>query len=229
MAGNVEPFADTQETPAVRGFLHRPAAPRGDGLVLTHGAGSDCNAPLLRALAEAFAGTGWSVLRCDLPYRQSRPHGPPRGSDAEDRAGLRRALQVLRKLAPGRVFLGGLSYGGRQASMLAAEEAGLADGLLALSYPLHPPGKPSQLRTAHLPKLQVPALFVSGSQDPFGSPAEIQEALRVIPAQVSLLLVEGCGHDLGFGRLARAGVQDLPQRIVRAFQELLGPSVPPRS
>jgi uncharacterized protein len=223
MPGSVEPFADSEGAPAVRGFLHRPAAVPSDGLVLTHGAGSDCNAPLLRALGEAFSESGWSVLRCDLPYRQSRPHGPPRGSGADDRAGLRRAVQALRKLVPGRVFLGGQSYGGRQGTMLAAEEAGLADSLLVLSYPLHPPGKPAQLRTGHLPKLHTPALFVSGSEDPFGSPAELQDALRLIPGRTSFLLVEGAGHDLGFGRRARAGMQDLPSRIVHAFREFCGP------
>lgn len=219
MPGSVEPFSDSQATPAVRGFLHRPVTPPRDVLVLTHGAGSDSNAPLLRVLAETLAEAGWSVLRCDLPFRQTRPHGPPRGSDAEDRAGLRRAVQVCRGLFAGRVLLGGHSYGGRQATMLAAEEAGLVDGLLLLSYPLHPPQKPDQLRTRHLPKLQTPALFVSGSQDPFGSPSELEAALRLMPGKVSLLLIEGAGHDLGFGRKAKAGLQEVPQRIARAFRE----------
>src|SRR6202521_4809384 len=94
-----EPFADTSVEPHVRGFLHRPALPSGDGLVLTHGAGSNSKAPLLVALAEAFAGAGVTVLRCDLPYRQSRPYGPPRPGDAaHDREGLRNAVSVLRKL-----------------------------------------------------------------------------------------------------------------------------------
>ena len=103
--------------------------------------------------------------------------------------------------------------------MLAEEEPALADGLLLLSYPLHPPEKPDQLRTKHLPKLQTPALFVSGSQDPFGSPSELEAALRLIPGKVSLLLIEAAGHDLGFGRKAKAGLQDAPQRIAHAFRE----------
>src|SRR3954466_12943282 len=120
MPAHVEPFSNSDETPAVRGFLHRPlerSASTGDALVLTHGAGGDCNAPLLVALAEKFADAGWTVLRCDLPFRQLRAHGPPRGSGSEDRDGLRRAVQVLRKLVPGSVFLGGQSYGGRQGTM----------------------------------------------------------------------------------------------------------------
>src|SRR6476469_1596420 len=112
MPAHIEPPSDTAGTPAVRGFLHRPAKPSGDGLVLTHGAGGNCNAPLLVALAEKFAEQGWMVLRCDLPFRQTRPTGPPRGNGSEDRDGLRRAVQVLRELVPerGRVFLGGQSY-----------------------------------------------------------------------------------------------------------------------
>jgi uncharacterized protein len=219
--GSTEAFTDSEQIPTVRGFLHRPAESSGDGLVLTHGAGGNCTAPLLVALAEQLADAGWTVLRCDLPFRQLRPSGPPRGNGSEDRDGLRRAVSVVRKLVAGRVLVGGQSYGGRQATMLAAAEPGLADGLLLLSYPLHPPGKPAQLRTTHLPKIQMPSLFVSGSKDPFGSPSEIESALRLIPAPVAFLLIEGSGHDLGFGRRVRPGMADVPQRIVRAFLEHL--------
>src|SRR5579862_6184056 len=97
-----EPLIDTSVDPNVRGFIHLPATPAKDGLVLTHGAGSNSRAPLLMALAEAFAAAGVTVLRCDLPYRQSRPHGPPRPGDAaHDREGLKNAVAALRNLAPG--------------------------------------------------------------------------------------------------------------------------------
>src|SRR5688500_6220673 len=139
VAGSFHRAADGR--PTVRGVLHRPASPARDGLVLTHGAGGNCGAPLLVALGDAFAAAGVTVLRCDLPYRQARPKGPPFPSGAaRDRDGLRQAVRELRWILPGRVFVGGQSYGGRQASMLAADEPGLADGLLLLSYPLHPPG-----------------------------------------------------------------------------------------
>src|SRR5271169_5504212 len=155
----IESFTNQEAgQPVVRGFLHRPNGDAIAALVLTHGAGSNCRVPLLVAIAEAFAAGGIAVLRCDLPFRQSRPHGPPFGNGANDRSGLRRAVEVLREIVPGRTFLGGHSYGGRQASMLAAEDPAIAHGLLLLSYPLHPPGKPQQLRTAHFPKLQTPAL-----------------------------------------------------------------------
>ncbi len=216
-----EQFANTSLDPAVRGFLHRPAASSGDGYVLTHGAGGNCQAPLLVALAEAFAGAGFTVLCCNLPYRQARSFGPPRPADAaRDREGLRNAVAALRKLVLGRMFLGGHSYGGRQATMLCAEEPGLVDGLLLTSYPLHPPGRPDQLRIQHLPKLQTPALFVEGTQDPFGSIVEMESALKLVPAKTSLLQVEGHGHDLGFKGKTRN--DDLPAIVLAEFQKLFG-------
>ena len=185
----------------VRGFLHMPAGGSEFGLVITHGAGSNCQAPLLMAVATAFCDEGVSVLRCDLPFRQKRPKGPPSPAmAAADRAGLRSAVQALRALVPGRTYLGGHSYGGRQASMLAAEEARVADALLLLSYPLHPPQKPDQLRSAHFPKIQMPAIFVHGTSDPFGTLDEIEAAVRMIPAPTQLLPIEGAGHDLRHGR-----------------------------
>ena len=196
--------------PAVSGFLHRPAGDATAGLVLTHGAGSNCRAPLLVAMAEAFAAAGIAVLRCDLPFRQARPHGPPFGNGSQDRAGLRRAVEVMREIAPARTFLGGHSYGGRQASMLAAEDPAVATGLLLLSYPLHPPNKPDQLRTAHFPKLFTPVLFVHGCRDPFGSLDEMRTARSLIPATTELLQIEGAGHDLGRGNYDVLAVKVLP-------------------
>ena len=220
MTSLVEHFSDTTRDPAVRGFLHRPGNAPNDGLVLTHGAGSNAQAPLLVALADALCGAGFTVLRCNLPYRQERPQGPPRPGDAaRDRHGLRNAVDAMRTLVTGRIFLGGHSYGGRQSSMMAAEDPGLAAGLLLLSYPLHPPRKPEQLRTQHLPQLQTPALFVSGTRDPFGSTEEMKDALKLIPARTELLTVEGAGHDLDFRKKGSGESVPLDQRILQAFQK----------
>ncbi len=198
----------------VRGFLHVPASPSGDGLVLTHGAGADCQSALLIALATASSESGLTVLRCDLPFRQSRPHGPPpRGSAERDQAGVRTAVEVMRQKISGRVFLGGHSYGGRQSTMLAAAEPGLADGLLLLSYPLHPPKKPEQSRTTHFPDLRTPSLFVQGSRDGMGTIEEIQEALKLIPARTELVILQGAGHELASART----VHDAVKTIVKAF------------
>src|SRR5271166_4796309 len=212
-------FRDDSLEPAVRGYLHLPANPHGDALILTHGAGSNCSTPLLLALSETFAGHGYVVLRCDLPFRQERRTGPPFPGNAErDRAGLRNAVAAVRKSIAGRIFLGGHSYGGRQATMLCASEPELVSGLLLLSYPLHPPRKPEQLRIQHLPNLRTPSLFVHGTRDPFGSPEEIAKALQLIPAKTGLMEVEGAGHDLGFKGKARAS--ELPASILARFEEL---------
>jgi uncharacterized protein len=209
-------FSDLAAEPAVRGFVHEPPQPNGAGLVLTHGAGANCQSKLLVALAGAFADAGCLVLRCDLPFRQSRPHGPPfPAMAARDREGLRRAVDVLRSKTHGHIFLGGHSYGGRQSSMLAAEQPQLAAGLLLLSYPLHPPRKPAELRTAHFPQLKTPSLFVHGGRDPFGSHDEMRAALTLSPAKTLLMEVEGAGHEL----LGKKAEENLPSRIVQAFQE----------
>ncbi len=214
-ASSIRDFADNAADPKVRGYLHVPGTPNNDGLVLTHGAGSNAQAPLLIALAETFSANGFTVLRCDLPYRQSRSFGPPGPGDApRDRAGLENALAAMSKFSA-RLFMGGHSYGGRQSSMLAAEDPTLVTALLLLSYPLHPPRKPDQQRTQHLPDLRTPALFVSGTRDPFGSIAELTQALKMIPAKTKLLAIEGAGHDLGFK--GKAKQEELPRLIFSEF------------
>ena len=187
---------------SVQGFLHQPETTAHAGIVLTHGAGANSQSALLVAAAQAFCVAGFTVLRIDLPFRQRRPSGPPfPATAAQDRAGLQAALEFLKPKVSGPLYLGGHSYGGRQATMLAAEVPGVAAGLLALSYPLHPPTKPDQLRTAHLPALRTPTLFVQGTKDGFGSIEEMRSALALIPARTELLAITGAGHDLARGRL----------------------------
>jgi len=234
---SIREFTDPSADPPVRGFLHIPEAPTGNGLILTHGAGANSQAPLLRALAETFAAAGFTVLRCDLPFRQVRSFGPPGPGDAaRDRAGLKNAIAAVKKTmgAPpladvarggtspdsdaGSIFLAGHSYGGRQASMLCAEEPNLAAGLLLLSYPLHPPRRSEQQRTQHLPDLHTPTLFVHGTRDPFGSIEELERAIKMIPAKTKLLTVEGAGHDLGFRGKTRN--EALLAAVLAEFQRL---------
>src|ERR1051326_1708513 len=115
----VAQFSEAAMDPPIRGYLHTPDVSNRRGLVLTHGAGSNSQAPLLIALAENFCEAGYTVLRCDLPYRQARSFGPPGPGDAaRDRAGLKNAIAAVKKLVTGEVFLGGPSYGGRQSSIL---------------------------------------------------------------------------------------------------------------
>ena len=184
------------ETDDLRGVLHMPEQATGDALALTHGAGSDASAPLLVSLSRAFCEAGMIVLRYDLPFRVAGGSPTSPAAQARDREGVGRAVQALRQRAKGRVFAGGHSYGGRQTAMMAAERPDLADGLLLLSYPLHPPRKPDQPRTGFFPEWRTPGLFVHGTRDPFGTLEELRGAIQVIPARVDLLVVEGAGHDL---------------------------------
>jgi hypothetical protein len=156
---------------------------------------------LLVQLARTFASSGVSVLRIDLPFRQKKRFGPPHPATAVlDRSGLRDAVIAMRELVSGPVYLGGHSYGGRQASILASEDPDIVAALLLLSYPLHPPRKPEELRTGHFHKLRTPTLFVHGTADPFGTPEEMRAAVALIPAAKDLVFVDGAGHDLARGK-----------------------------
>ena len=206
------------EKPGIRGILHRPErGANGDGLVLTHGAGGNAASPLLAAAADAFTAAGFTVLRCDLPFRQKRPRGPPSSaSAAADRAGLRSAVEAMRERVSGQVVLGGVSYGGRQATILAADKPWIAAALLLFSYPLHPPGRPEQWRTEHFPRVRLPALFVQGTRDPFGAPEELRGAVAAIPSPARIIAIDGAGHEL------KRGDFDLPT-VVAALRDLADP------
>ena len=155
------------------------------------------------------------MLRYDLPFRQRRRFGPPSADGAADRKGLFEAAAELRKQVSGPVYIGGHSYGGRQASILAVEEPETCDGLLLLSYPLHPPKRPDALRTGHFSQLHTAALFVQGAKDPFASAAEIQAAVQSIPAPSAISMVEDSGHDLSKGAF------DVRHKIVLPFEQLM--------
>src|SRR5262249_44156373 len=127
------------------------------------------------------------------------------------------AVAVLREELGGRVFLGGQSYGGRQASMLAAGDPSVADALILLSYPPHPPRKPAPLRTAHLPGLQTPPLFIQGTKDAFGTLQEIEQARALVPATTRLCPVANGGH----GLVTKKNVREVAADIAVAFLDFL--------
>jgi hypothetical protein len=155
------------------------------GLFLAPGAGSSKDHSSLLAIERAVAPL--PVIRHDFPYRRE-------GRRAPDRAPKAIADIVEHVPGPGWV-LGGRSFGGRMCSMAVAD--GLpAAGLVLISYPLHPPGKPDTLRTEHLPRITVPCLFISGTRDAFGTREELERATARIPGSVTHAWVEGKGHDL---------------------------------
>ena len=164
------------------------------GLFLTPGAGSGRDHPTLVALEEALAPL--PVARVDFPYRREGRKAPDRAPKlvafTREEAGV--VAADLGVDAAGLVFRG-RSMGGRICSMAVAEGMPAA-GLVLISYPLHPPGKPEKLRIEHLPQLDLPCLFVSGTKDPFGTPDEFAEHLATIPGPVTVHWVDGKRHDL---------------------------------
>ncbi|HLN16231.1 MAG TPA: alpha/beta family hydrolase [Acidimicrobiales bacterium] len=178
-----------------------PDTPRGPrstpaGLVLTPGAGADRNQSALVAIDAALDEVGVAVRRIDFPYRIAGRRSPDRppvliAAVAEAADSLATELGV----APKRVALGGRSMGGRMCSMAVAD--GLqAAALVLVSYPLHPPGRPDQLRVEHFARLDVPCLFVSGTKDTFATPEELQREVRVIPGPVTTVFLDGGDHGL---------------------------------
>jgi uncharacterized protein len=172
--------------------LKRPDGTSPLGLLLAPGAGADRDQATLVALDAAAAATGFEVVRMDFPYRKAgrkSPDRPPVLLQA-----VRSEAEPMTRRCRGLV-LGGRSMGGRICSMAVA--AGLpAVGLLLVSYPLHPPGRPQQLRTEHFPELAVPCMFVSGTKDAFATPAELEEATTLIPGEVTHVWIDGGDHSL---------------------------------
>lgn len=172
-----------------------PEPPPGPaGLLLAPGAGSDAEHPTLLALEDGLAPV--PVARMDFPYRKEGRKAPDRApkliAAVDEEAD---AFAARLGVEPGHLVLGGRSMGGRMCSMAVAQGRPAA-GLVLLSYPLHPPGKPEKLRTEHLPDLHLPCLFVSGTRDPFGTPEEFDTALRAVPGPVTVHWIEGARHDV---------------------------------
>ena len=167
----------------------KPAA-----LLLTPGAGSDRNHAALKAIEAAVA--PMPVARIDFPYRKAGRRAPDRAPTLINCIREEAAVLVAHSgIRPSALALGGRSMGGRMCSLAVAE--GLpAAALVLISYPLHPPGKPGHaLRVDHFGALDVPCLFVSGTKDPFGSPADLEHHASTIPGPVTHVWIEGGGHD----------------------------------
>lgn len=173
------------------------------GLLLAPGAGADRNQSALVAIDEAVTAAGATVVRMDFPYRRAGRRAPDKAAVLV-RAVVEEAERLQEEVD--RLVLGGRSMGGRMCSMAVAD--GLrADGLVLVSYPLHPPGKPERLRTEHFPQISVPCLFVSGTRDAFGNPGELQGAAREIRGTTAFEWVEGKDHAMrGTDQLVAATV-----------------------
>jgi uncharacterized protein len=188
---------DEAPVEAVTAALHRPGRRTGAPVLLTHGAGGDLDNAGLVALAEVLVGLGHPVLRCNLPYREAGRRGAPRAES--NVAHLRRILASATEVTGlrGPWIGGGKSYGGRVASLLAAEDGHDAfAGLLFYGYPLHPPGKTDRLRVDHWPRIPVPCLFLQGTRDTFCEPGLLEQHVHKLPRRATVHLVEGGDHSL---------------------------------
>jgi predicted alpha/beta-hydrolase family hydrolase len=187
-------------------------------LVLAHGAGAGQQSAFMVGFARALAARGIDVLTFNFFYAEGRRRVPDRTDKLEAcyRAAIAAAREHFRRSA---VFIGGKSMGGRIATHLAAaddaETLGIA-GVVLLGYPLHPPGRPEQLRAAHLPRIRVPMLIVQGERDPFGTPGELRPILDTMSARVTLHVVENGDHSLAPSRRA-----DAIASTYAAFQDVI--------
>jgi predicted alpha/beta-hydrolase family hydrolase len=175
------------------------------GLILTPGASARRDHPGLLAIDHAVTDSGLMVERIEFPGQAAgkrRPDPPELCIQTIRTAAAELAGRL--DVAPNRIALGGRSMGGRMCSMAVAEGLSAA-ALVLVSYPLHPPGRPDRLRTAHFPELRLPCLFVSGRRDAFGTPAELESEVAAIPGPVTLTFVDG-DHSL---RRREAEVADI--------------------
>ena len=172
--------------------------------IFAHGAGGNMNDRGVVGTANALRARGIGVVRFNFLYKEkksSRPDPMPRLKDTFSAV----VARVREELNPGTLILGGRSMGGRAASMLVAD--GLpCQGLLLLAYPLHPPGKPEQLRDAHLPAIRVPVLCFNGTRDPFCTRSLMEEVLKRMRTDWSMEWVEGADHS--FHVLKSSGTTD---------------------
>lgn len=181
----------------VDAVVHGPRAGSQLAVLLTHGAGGDLDTPGLVALAEVIAEAGHTAIRANLPYRQAGRRGAPRADRTVEpyKAVVAAAAEAVKASS---WVVGGKSYGGRVATMAAADDlrvdgSGVV-GVLCYGYPLHPPGKPDQLRIDHWPEVRTPVAILQGSRDPFGTPDEFAPHIGKFPRRTTMIVVEGGDH-----------------------------------
>lgn len=164
-------------------------------VVLAHGAGAGQQHPFMLSAARGLADRGIAVVTFDFPYMQARRRAPDGAPVLE--ACFEEVIGTAREwVVDAPLFIGGKSMGGRMATHLAARRVEHVAGVVVFGYPLHPPGKPSELRVAHLPSIVVPVLIVQGERDTFGTPAELQQAIEAMTAPVTLHVVPRGDHSL---------------------------------
>jgi len=164
-------------------------------LVLAHGAGAGQQHPFMVSVARLLSAKSIAVVTFDFPYMRERRKVPDRAPVLE--AAFREVIGVAQEWAPRLpLFIGGKSMGGRMATHLGAQGVDGLEGIVVFGYPLHPPGKPDQPRTAHLPSITKPILIVQGERDTFGTPDELRPVIETMNARVTLHVVAKGDHSL---------------------------------
>jgi predicted alpha/beta-hydrolase family hydrolase len=187
-------------------------------LVVGHGAGAGMDHPFMSGFCEALAAGGVSALRFNFPYLEAGRKSP--GSPKDAVAAVRSAFAAAAERTDGPVFAGGKSYGGRMASVAAAE--GMPSrGLVFLGYPFHAPGRADQVRDQHLYGLAQPMLFLQGTKDPFADPDVLQGVLRKLGGRVTYVPFDGAGHSFERSRKddQRANAASLVPHVVAFMRE----------
>jgi hypothetical protein len=195
----------------------------GPVLALAHGAGAPMDSASMEAVARGLGERGVRVARFEFPYMRARREGGRRRPPDREPVLRQTWLDVIAALGGGKdLVIGGKSMGGRFASMVA-DEAG-ARGLVCLGYPFHPPGKPRQLRVAHLENLRTPALIVQGTRDPFGTRDEVP-GYRLSPG-IRLFWSEDGDHSFkpraSTGRTEAGNVAEAVEEVARFVHGLFG-------
>jgi uncharacterized protein len=188
---------------------YRAEEPSNTLLVLAHGAGAGERHPFMVTVARGLAQRGVDVVTFDFPYMHEKRRVPDKAPVLE--AAFRETIVRARAQVGTEhsVFIGGKSMGGRMATHLAAQGLDGLKGVVALGYPLHPPGKPDQLRVAHLPAIRVPVLIVQGERDAFGTPNELKSVVDSLPARITLHVVAYGDHSLAVAKSAGVSQKDV--------------------
>jgi predicted alpha/beta-hydrolase family hydrolase len=197
--------------------LSYPASGARATLVLGHGAGAPQTHPWMVRMATALAKRGVEVVTFNFLYAEGKKRAPDRNDVLE--ATWRAAIDAVRARGAKRLLIGGKSMGGRIATQVAAQGGVALEGLVLLGYPLHPPGKPEQLRAAHLPRVAAPMLFVQGSRDSFGKPEELRPIVEGLVRGSRLFVVQGGDHSLS---LPKSSGQTLDETLARVADEVAG-------
>ena len=192
-------------------------------LVLAPGAGAPHTHPWMVAIARAIAERGASVVTFNFLYAEAKRRAPDRNDVLEGT--WQAAITEVRaktNISDDRLFIGGKSMGGRIATQVAAAADARFAGLVLLGYPLHPPGKPLQLRSAHLSRVRAPMLFVQGSRDPFGSPDELTPVLREAGCNARIFVVEGGDHSFGVPKRSGGSLESAVTTVADEVTRFIG-------